>query len=100
MSFATNMSDLHTSKEVSDQLETIRVQLSKIHHDLNNPMSVISGNAELLAELTKALGVEGELGGPLEDLARAVDQMADNADRLLAVRGLLGELNEQLNSAS
>jgi signal transduction histidine kinase len=94
------MSDLHTSQEVSDQLETIRVQLSKIHHDLNNPMSVISGNVELLAELTKALGVEGELGGPLEDLARAVDQMADNADRLLAVRGLLGELNEQLNSAS
>ena len=94
------MSDLQQSREVSDQLEIIRVQLSKIHHDLNNPMSVISGNVELLAELTKALGVEADLGGPIEDLARAVDQMADNVDRLLAVRGLLNELNKQLNSPS
>lgn len=94
------MSNLRPSRDITQQLETIRVQLSRIHHDLNNPLSVISGNVELIGELTKALGVELDLGGPIEDLAAAVDQLAENVDRLLAVRGLLSELSEQLEGTS
>jgi len=94
------MSDQTPSSDLSGQLESIRVQLSRIHHDLNNPLSVISGNVELLSELSKALGVDSDLGGPIDDLAAAVDILADNVDRLLAVRGLLGKLNEQLEGTS
>ena len=94
------MSDRHTSSEVSEQLERIRSQLYRIQHDLNNPLSVLSGNAELLTELSRALGVEDELGGPLDDLSTAVDQLTENVDRLLAVRGLLSELKQQLEGTS
>ena len=94
------MSDRHTSSDISEQLELIRSQLSRIHHDLNNPLSVISGNAELLGELSRALGVGDELGGPIDDLSTAVDQLTENVDRLLAVRGLLNELTQQLEGTS
>ena len=94
------MSDQRTSAEINGQLELIRAQLSRIHHDLNNPLSVISGNAELLAELSRALGVEDDMGGPIEDLTSAVDQLTENVDRLLAVRGLLNELTQQLEGTS
>lgn len=94
------MSDQRVSGDVGEQLELIRSQLSRIHHDLNNPLSVISGNAELLAELSRALGVGEELGGPIDDLSSAVDQLSENVDRLLAVRGLLNELTQQLEGTS
>ncbi len=94
------MPDLHSQKEITEQLETIRIQLSRIHHDLNNPLSVISGNVELLGELTRALGMEADLGGPVDDLTKAVDQLTEHVDRLLAVRGLLNELTRQLDGAS
>lgn len=94
------MSDHRSSQELSDQLEVIRAQLWRIHHDLNNPLSVISGNAELLCELSKALGLQDDLGGPIDDLSVAVDQLTENVDRLLAVRGLLNELTQQLEGTS
>lgn len=76
-----------------EQLEAIRGQLSRVHHDINNPLSVISGNVELISELTNALGMKGDLEGPLEDIAAAVVQLTENVDKLLAVRGLLNELS-------
>ncbi|MGB0649618.1 MAG: histidine kinase dimerization/phospho-acceptor domain-containing protein [Rhodothermales bacterium] len=94
------MSDQRTSADIFGQLELIRSQLSRIHHDLNNPLSVISGNAELLAGLSRALGVDEDLGGPIDDLTTAVDQLTENVDRLLAVRGLLSELTKQLDGTS
>jgi signal transduction histidine kinase len=94
------MSHRNNSSDTSEQLGLTRSQLSRIHHDLNNPLSVISGNAELLAELSRALGLEEELGGPIDDLSAAVDQLTENVDRLLAVRGLLNELTQQLEGTS
>ncbi|MDA0683770.1 MAG: hypothetical protein O2797_01850 [Bacteroidetes bacterium] len=79
-----------------EQLEAIRGQLSRVHHDINNPLSVISGNVELISELTNALGMKGDLEGPLEDIAAAVVQLTENVDKLLAVRGLLNELSLHL----
>lgn len=96
----TDMSNQRSSADIYGQLELIRSQLSRIHHDLNNPLSVISGNAELLAELSRALGVGDDLDGPIDDLTSAVDQLTENVDRLLAVRGLLNELTQQLEGTS
>jgi len=94
------MSDHRSSQELSDQLEVIRAQFSRIHHDLNNSLSVILGNAELLSELSKALGLQDDLGGPIDDLSVAVDRLTENVDRLLAVRGLLNELTQPLEGTS
>lgn len=90
------MADHLTSPDLTGQLEALRAQLSRIHHDLNNPLAVISGNVELLAELSDALGVGPDLEGPLDDISTAVDNLVENVDRLLVVRGLIMKLTEHL----
>jgi signal transduction histidine kinase len=79
------------ANELETILKDLRGRLSRIHHDLNNPLSIISGNAQLLQELAKALDVDDELAGPLDDLERAVDKLTESADQLIIVREMLVE---------
>ena len=79
-------------------LRDLRGRLSRLHHDLNNPLSIVSGNTQLLRELAGALGVEEEFAGPLDDLEAAVDKLAESADDLILVRGMLVELQKRVES--
>ncbi|MDA0874064.1 MAG: hypothetical protein O3C45_03280 [Bacteroidetes bacterium] len=94
------MSQSTTTQAIGAQLDRIRAELSRIHHDINNPMSVIAGNAELISALLEATSPDTSVEEALEDLWTAVELMGDQVDRLLAVRGLLSEVLEQLDSAS
>lgn len=85
-------------KEIHDVLRRLRSQLSRIHHDVNNPLSVISGNSQLLLELAKSLGVEGELKDPLLDIEEALERMTESVDRLMIVRTILTDLEEKWQS--
>jgi nitrogen-specific signal transduction histidine kinase len=69
--------------------DALQSELSGLHHKLNNPLAVISGNVQLLKELAAALSVADDLGGPLEDIALAVDQLASGTDRLILLRDIL-----------
>ena len=86
-------------QELLGKLEQIKHQLSRAHHDINNPLAIISGNVELLGELTKALGVDDELSGPLTDIEKAVGLLTENVDRLVIVRKILTDLSEQLSES-
>lgn len=88
------------SAQLADQIATIRGQLSKVHHDINNPLAVISGNVELVTELVKMLGMEADLSGPLDDISLAVEQLTMHIDRLMVVRNQLSTLSQQLDSTS
>lgn len=79
-------------------LRDLRGRLSRVHHDLNNPLSIVSGNTQLLRELASALDVEEEFRGPLDDLEAAVDKLTDSADGLILVRGMLVELQKRVES--
>jgi len=91
--------DFEIKQELLGKLEQVRLQLSKTHHDINNPLAVISGNVELLEELSKALGVDADLGGPLEDIEKAVQLLAEHVDRLIVVRKILSDLTENLTES-
>ena len=86
-------------KDLQEKLESIRRDLSRVHHDANNPLSVISGNVELLGELARALGTENEFNGPIEDMAKAIGLLSENIDRLIVVRKQLTDLAEQLSDS-
>lgn len=86
----------HTDLERT--LRDLKGRLSRVHHDLNNPLSIVSGNAQLLRELAKALGVEEEFHGPLDDLEEAVEKLADAADGLILARQMLVELQRRMES--
>lgn len=87
------------NNDLERTLRDLRGRLSRVHHDLNNPLSVVSGNAQLLRELSKALGVEEEFQGPLDDLEAAVDKLSESADGLILVRRMLVELEKRAESA-
>lgn len=85
-----------TSQELRQALARARALLTRIHHDVNNPLSVLSGNAQLLQELARALQVESEFTDPLTDMEQAVDGLSESIDRLMVVRKLLSELEDRL----
>ena len=83
------------SQQLQIALQTIRNHLSRIHHDLNNPLSIISGNVQLLRELSSALQVDDDFDAPLKDVATAVEQMTETCEELIVVRNILGQLDGQ-----
>ena len=94
------MPDATRIQDLGAQLERIRAELSRVHHDLNNPLSVIAGNAELLDVLTEGGGADPGVREAIKDLLLAVEQLTGHTDRLLAVRGLLNEVVQQIDAAS
>lgn len=94
------MSQPSSTQAISAQLDRIRAELSRIHHDINNPMSVIAGNADLISALLEATAPDTGVEDALDDLHKAVELLGDHADRLLAVRGLLSQVVEQLDASS
>lgn len=66
--------------------EEVQELLSTLYHDLNNPLSIIVGNAQFLRELIR----EAELGEPyrssVEDIQEAAEQISDSFGELVRVR--------------
>lgn len=77
-------------------LQMLRTQLSTIHHDINNPVTVLSGNIELMRELAKAIGVENELEDSLHDMEAALSLLNERVDRLMVVRKIVSDAAETL----
>ena len=75
-------------------LEDLKREMGRVAHSLNNPLSVIMGNAQLGIELSAAMGTDEnvvsalqsiyEAGGELGALFTEVADLRDRIDRLLA----------------
>ncbi|MEM1116719.1 MAG: histidine kinase dimerization/phospho-acceptor domain-containing protein [Bacteroidota bacterium] len=74
-------------------LEELKLELGRVAHALNNPLSVIMGNAQLGIELAAAMDTDEsivealksihEAGGELGELFSEVADLRDRVDRLL-----------------
>jgi|GEM_PF-4468111 len=80
---------MHTSVSEPLDPQQIRSALLRVNHDINNPLSIISGNAQLLLELARAMGLDESLIQPMRD----IDEACQRASQLL---GGLVELAAQL----
>ncbi|MFP4228181.1 MAG: histidine kinase dimerization/phospho-acceptor domain-containing protein [Salinivenus sp.] len=77
------MSDSQTPEILSDVRDTV----SSVHHDLNNPLSIISGNAQFLLELTKQNDeLDGQFESSVEDIQAAAERMAASLHRLARLK--------------
>jgi nitrogen-specific signal transduction histidine kinase len=80
------------SPETAALLADIRLGLARVVHDVNNPLSIISGNAQLLCELARMMELDPDLAKPIADI--------EEASRMLAERiAVLALLKEQLRTA-
>jgi nitrogen-specific signal transduction histidine kinase len=59
--------------------------LSRVTHDINNPLSIISGNAQLLLELSRALDLDPDVAKPIRDIEEASQRLASMVQRLNAL---------------
>lgn len=64
--------------------------LSDARHTLSNPITVISGNTQLLLEMARMRDLDDEFIEPLEDIDEAVDELEAMIDEVYTAERLLG----------
>jgi DNA-binding response OmpR family regulator len=67
-------------------IETLRAMLATVMHDINNPLSIISGNAQLLLELTQLMEGNDDLVKAIRDIEEARMQVTDSLDILSRIK--------------
>lgn len=77
----------------SELLDEVRETVSSVHHDLNNPLSIISGNAQFLLELGREQDVDEEFLASLQDIKAATERMSDSLNRLTRLKEELKEVS-------
>ena len=82
------MSDPELDPEERRFLLDLRRSLARLHHDLNNPLAVASGNLQLLRELVLS-GVQDGLSEAVVDANEAVEELARRVERITALRDRL-----------
>jgi signal transduction histidine kinase len=82
-----------------DHWNAIRTGISQIHHDLGNPLSIVSGNAELLLAMASLMQFDDDTVRSLHDIRVASRQMEALLDRLIRLRDLVPKPAESDPSA-
>ncbi|PSQ83124.1 MAG: histidine kinase [Bacteroidetes bacterium QH_2_63_10] len=66
--------------------EDIREVVSSVYHDLNNPLSIISGNAQFLQELSQEQDLDEQFVSSAQDIQEATQRMSESLQRLTRLR--------------
>jgi len=69
-----------------DRDAALHETLAEVCHDLNNSLSVVSGNAQLLAEMARVEDLGATFTEPLDDIEAARAEISDALERLEALR--------------
>jgi signal transduction histidine kinase len=85
------------TRESVSHLQEIRSSLSTVFHDANNPLAIISGNAQFLLELARTMQLDEELIQPIRDIDEASRRVADSLKELEQIRVELGRYITHLN---
>lgn len=67
-------------------IEALRSETGIVAHAINNPLTVIAGNAQFLLEMARAGGLDPGFAQPIEDIEAATHQLAEALDRLAELR--------------
>lgn len=76
-----------------ESIDEVRDAVSSVYHDLNNPLSIISGNAQFLLEISEEEELDDQFVSSARDIKEAAERMADSLHRLTRLKEeLKGEL--------
>ena len=75
-------------------IDGLRTEIGRVAHDLANPLAVIAGNAQLGAELARALGADEAIGQAFADIDAAGQVLAARLGDLAALRARLDGFRE------
>jgi signal transduction histidine kinase len=80
-----------TDFEEPETNEEIREVVSSVYHDLNNPLSIISGNAQFLVELSQEEELDEQFVSSAQDIQEACERMSEALQRLTHLKDVLGD---------
>jgi len=80
-----------TDFEEPETNEEIREVVSSVYHDLNNPLSIISGNAQFLVELSQEEELDEQFVSSAQDIQEACERMSEALQRLTHLKDALGD---------
>lgn len=79
---AQQVAQLAEHREQMRLLRTIHTTVATVKHEINNPLSIISGNAQLLVELARALDLGDDIAQPARDIEEASQRIAASLEKL------------------
>ncbi|MCH7639908.1 MAG: hypothetical protein IH855_10685 [Bacteroidetes bacterium] len=75
-----------SAEAATAMLEELRAEAGAVVHAINNPLTVITGNAQFLMEVARTEQTDSPIVGPIEDINAATQQLSDALARLSALR--------------
>lgn len=72
------------------ELRVLRSEIRRVCHDIQNPVAIISGNAQLLVEIARGLALPDEVLLPVTDLIEANQLLAERVEELRALAAANG----------
>ena len=79
------------SYDLLTQRDALRDMVTEVAHDINNPLAIISGNAQLLLELARMMDLDPDVAKPIGDIEEASRQLAQMVRRLDVVKEALAD---------
>lgn len=76
-------------QEQKKLIESLRTTVASVKHEINNPLAIVSGNAQLLLELARIMELDDELVKPIRDIEEASSRIAESLDKLSNIKELI-----------
>ena len=70
---------------------TLRREVQRFRHDISNPMSIISGNAQLLRELAAMMDLDADFSDAIDDILEASERVEAMLRRTRHLEASLGD---------
>lgn len=83
------------NSEVQKLVGDLKARLSRIKHDANNPLAIVSGNAQLLLELAGAMDLGPDFIEPLQDIEDACHRVEEALNELTLLQRSLPDVESQ-----
>ena len=75
-----------TDFEEFETEDDLHEAVSSVYHDLNNPLSIIAGNAQFLLELSQEKDLDEQFASSARDIQEASQRMSESLQRLTRLK--------------
>ena len=75
-----------TEFEEFETEDDLHEAVSSVYHDLNNPLSIIAGNAQFLLELSQEKDLDEQFASSAQDIQEASQRMSESLQRLTRLK--------------
>lgn len=87
--------EFDASTDPVELIRKLRRNLGRIFHDTNNPLAIVSGNAQFLLEVGRSMELDNDLIQPMEDIEEASERVAEGLKEISMLRDRIGDYLKQ-----